>query len=82
MDREQKISILQKIANGEASPESLRPKHLVHRIFAPNNGKQSGLYCNNVLSTDLADAAEFSKAFASGEVHFFRVHTDGTRTKI
>ena len=82
MDREQKISILQMIARGEVSPEALRPKHLVHQIFAPNSGKQTGLYCNNVPSTDPADAVEFSKAFASGNVKFFRVHTDGTRIKI
>ena len=71
MDREQKIALLQKIAAGEASPEVLRPRHTVHRIFGAGKG-QNGLYVNGKLSTDPANQEYFRKEFAAGRVKVVR----------
>ena len=76
MTREEKVQILQKIAAGEVSPEALRPRHMVHRIFPPNTGQVNGLYVNGKLSADPADREYFRKEFAAGRVKVVRKETE------
>lgn len=77
LTRAQRIALLKRIIAGEATPEALRPRRMVHKIYGARSGKVTGLYVNDELTTDPTDHAEFWNALANRKIIVRRMNDDG-----